>query len=116
MRLRTAFGKTRPHTTTLLSIGEHNATKQFQCPAGGHTAADKGSEGEKFARDFLAASGCRAVIGYTTNVDWMHSLVTDMLFLQRFYTDPDPWNNLAVIFDSVKEDYRPAQTLGYTMM
>src|SRR5207344_687673 len=41
MRLRTAFGKTRPHTTTLLSIGEHNATKQFQCPAGGHTAADK---------------------------------------------------------------------------
>jgi hypothetical protein len=75
-----------------------------------------GSEGEKFARDFLAASGCRAVIGYTTNVDWMHSLVTDMLFLQRFYTDPDPWNNLAVIFDSVKEDYRPAQTLGYTMM
>ncbi|HEX4988414.1 MAG TPA: hypothetical protein VFW91_06535 [Candidatus Binatia bacterium] len=75
-----------------------------------------GSEGEKFARDFLAASGCRAVIGYTTNVDWMHSLVTDMLFLQRFYTDPDPWNNLAAIFDSVKEDYRPAQTLGYTMM
>ena len=75
-----------------------------------------GSEGETFARDFLAASGCRAVIGYTTNVDWMQSLVTDMLFLQRFYTDPDPWNNLAAIFDSVKEDYRPAQTLGYTML
>ena len=46
----------------------------------------------------------------------MQSLVTDMLFLQRFYTDPDPWNNLAVIFDSVKEDYRPAQTLGYTLV
>ena len=39
-----------------------------------------------------------------------------MLFLQRFYTDPDPWNNLAAIFDSVKEDYRPAQTLGYTIL
>ena len=75
-----------------------------------------GPEGEKFARDFLAASGCRAVIGYTTNVDWMQSLVTDILFLQRFYTDPDPWNNLPAIFDSVKEDYRPAQTLGYTML
>jgi hypothetical protein len=71
---------------------------------------------EKIRAGFLAASGCRAVIGYTTNVDWMHSLVTDMLFLQRFYTDPDPWNNLAAIFDSVKEDYRPAQTLGYTLV
>jgi hypothetical protein len=46
----------------------------------------------------------------------MQSLVTDMLFLQRFYTDADPWNNLAAIFASVKEDYRPANTLGYTMM
>jgi hypothetical protein len=36
--------------------------------------------------------------------------------LQRFYTDPDPWNNLGAIFDSVKEDYRPAQTLGYTLL
>lgn len=75
-----------------------------------------GPEGETFARDFLTASGCRAVIGYTTNVDWMQSLVTDMLFFQRFYTDPDPWNNLPAIFDSVKEDYRPAQTLGYTIL
>src|SRR5215510_11367251 len=33
-----------------------------------------GSEGQKFARDFLEVSGCRAVIGYTTNVDWMQSL------------------------------------------
>ena len=62
--------------------------------------------GEKFARDFLAASGCRAVIGYTTNVDWMQSLVTDMLFLQRFYTAPDPWRtDLAAIFASVEENY-----------
>jgi hypothetical protein len=75
-----------------------------------------GPEGQKFARDFLAASGCRAVIGYATNVDRIQSLVTDMLFLQRFYTNPDPWKNLAVIFDSVKDDYRAAQTLGYTLL
>jgi hypothetical protein len=75
-----------------------------------------GPEGNKLGRDFLAASGCRAIIGYTTNVNWMQSLVTDMLFLQRFYTDADPWNNLRVIFDSVKEDYRPAEALGYTML
>src|SRR5215475_12255183 len=54
--------------------------------------------------------------GYTTNVDWMQSLVTDMLFLHRFYTDPDPWNNLAAIFASVKADYRPAEALGYTLL
>jgi hypothetical protein len=75
-----------------------------------------GPEGEKFARDFLAASGCRAVIGYATRINWMQSLVTDMLFLQRFYTDPAPWTNLAAIFESVKEDYRPAKALGYTLV
>jgi hypothetical protein len=75
-----------------------------------------GSEGETFAKDFLATSGCRAIIGYTTNVDWMHSLVTDILFLQRFYSHADPWNNLRAIFDSVKEDYRPAEVLGYTIL
>lgn len=73
-------------------------------------------EGKKFARDFLTASGCRAVIGYTTKVDWMQSLMTDMLFLQRFYTASDPWKNLGAIFQSVKEDYRPAKTLGYTLI
>lgn len=46
----------------------------------------------------------------------MQSLVTDMLFLQRFYTNPDPWHNLAAIFDSVKADYRPAESLGYTLL
>ena len=75
-----------------------------------------GPEGEKFALDFLAASGCRAIIGYTTPVDWMQSLVTDLLFLQRFYTNPDPWENLPDIFDSVKKDYRPAEALGYTLI
>jgi hypothetical protein len=39
-----------------------------------------------------------------------------MIFLQRFYTDPDPWHNLAAIFDSVKADYRPAEVLGYTLL
>jgi hypothetical protein len=75
-----------------------------------------GPEGEKFARDFLIASGCRAVIGYTTTVDWMQSLLTDMLFLQRFYTNENPWKNLSQIFDSVLEDYRPAKALGYTLI
>lgn len=75
-----------------------------------------GAAGEKFARDFLAASGCRALIGYTANVDWMDSLLIDMLFLQRFYSNPDPWSNLSEIFTSVKQDFRPAQTLGYTLV
>jgi hypothetical protein len=75
-----------------------------------------GPQGQKFARDFLAACGSRAIIGYTEKIDWPTSLLTDMLFLQRFYTNPDPWNNLEDIFRSVKEDFRPAQALGYTLI
>ncbi|HNT76151.1 MAG TPA: hypothetical protein PKH77_14140 [Anaerolineae bacterium] len=72
--------------------------------------------GEKFAKKFLKASQTRAVIGYTTNVDWINSLVIDMLFLYRFYTDDDPWNNLADIFNSVLQDFAPAKPMGYTLI
>jgi hypothetical protein len=57
----------------------------------------------------------RAVIGYTTTVDWMASLVADLLFLHRFYADPSPWRNLGRIFASVQRDYPRARRLGYTL-
>jgi hypothetical protein len=76
----------------------------------------RGDEGRRFAIDFLRASGSRAVIGYTTDVDWMTSLVVDLLFLHRFYRDDDPWRNLERIFDSVVADFRPARDLGYTLV
>jgi len=58
----------------------------------------------------------KAVIGYTTTVDWMASLVCDMLFLHRFYADPSPWRNLRRIFNSVIRDYPAARRLGYTLI
>ena len=76
----------------------------------------RGERGRQFARDFLKASGARAVIGYTTPVNWMASLVADMLFLHRFYSDPSPWRNLARIFGSVLRDYPRAKSLGYTLV
>jgi hypothetical protein len=76
----------------------------------------RGKQGERFARDFLKATGVRAVIGYTTRVDWMASLVADMLFLQRFYSDPSPWRNLKKIFASVHRDYPRARRLGHTLI
>lgn len=76
----------------------------------------RGRKGSRFARDFLKASRVRAVIGYTTSVDWMASLVCDLLFLHRFYSDPSPWRNLRRIFNSVRRDYRPAERLGYTLV
>ena len=76
----------------------------------------RGRRGHQFAREFLKASGCRAVIGYTTDVNWMASLVTDLLFLHRFYSDPDPWRNLRAIFASVHRDFRPARELGHTLV
>ena len=76
----------------------------------------RGTQGERFARDFLKATGVRAVIGYTTRVDWMASLVADMLFLHRFYSDASPWRNLKKIFASVQRDYPRARRLGHTLI
>lgn len=75
-----------------------------------------GKQGETFARRFLEATGVRAVVGYTTTVDWMASLVADMLFLHRFYSDPSPWRNLRRIFASVHRDYPRARRLGHTLI
>jgi hypothetical protein len=76
----------------------------------------RGRQGRAFARRFLEASGMRALIGYTTRVDWMASLVADMLFLHRFYADPSPWRNLRRIFASVQRDYPRARRLGHTLV
>jgi hypothetical protein len=76
----------------------------------------RGKSGRDFARDFLAASGVRAVIGYTTDVNWVDSLVVDLLFLHRFYKHADPWGGLSDIYDSVLRDFRPARKMGYTLV
>jgi hypothetical protein len=75
-----------------------------------------GEKGRGFARDFFKASKVRAVIGYTRSVGWMASLVADMLFLHRFYSDPSPWRNLRRIFNSVSRDYPAARRLGHTLI
>lgn len=61
------------------------------------------------------AALCRAFAGYTTDVNWMDSMLTDLLFLRRFYADPDPWRNLRRIHDSVLEDFAPARALGHVL-
>jgi len=76
----------------------------------------RGKQGQAFAREFVRSTGVRAVIGYTTTVDWMASLVADMLFLHRFYSDPSPWRNLRRIFASVQRDYPRARRLGHTLV
>ena len=76
----------------------------------------RGAEGRRFARDFLRRTGVRAVVGYSTRVDWMASLVADMLFLHRFYRDPSPWRNLRRIFASVQRDYPRARRLGHLLI
>src|SRR5262245_41780150 len=76
----------------------------------------RGERRRRFARQFLEASGTRAVIGYTTPVSRMASLVADLLFLHRFYSDPSPWRNLRRIYASVLRDYPRARALGYTLV
>jgi len=74
-----------------------------------------GRAGRRFAARFLKTSRCRAVLGYTTDIDWMESMLTDLLFLRRFYTDARPWRNLAAIHASVRKDFAPARRLGFTL-
>jgi hypothetical protein len=76
----------------------------------------RGERGRRFTQDFLKKTGVRAIIGYTTRVDWMASLVADLLFLHRFYADPAPWRNLKKIFGSVQRDYPAARRLGHTLV
>ena len=72
----------------------------------------RGAAGERFAARFLKESRCRAVLGYAEDVDWMESMLTDLLFLKRFYADAAPWKNLAAIHAAVLEDFAPARRLG----
>ncbi|HEV8109272.1 MAG TPA: hypothetical protein VGP97_17285 [Burkholderiales bacterium] len=76
----------------------------------------RGVQGERFAKAFLKQTGVRAVLGYTTRVDWMASVVADLLFLHRFYRDPSPWRNLRRIFRSVQRDYPRARRLGHLLI
>jgi hypothetical protein len=76
----------------------------------------KGRRGQGFAKSFLKSSGCRAVLGYTTDVNWMLSLLTDMLFLHRFYRDENPWKHLRKIYQSVLDDFKPAREIGWTLI
>jgi len=75
----------------------------------------RGERGEKFARQFLRTSGCRAVVGYSADIDWMDSMLADLLLLRRFYIDPDPWRNLRKIHESVLADFAPARRLGHVL-
>ena len=76
----------------------------------------EGAKGRKFARDLLRASGSRAVIGYKKSINWMDSLVVDLLFLYRFYMSLHTWNKLSEIFESVERDFKPAREMGYTFV
>jgi hypothetical protein len=76
----------------------------------------RGKRGIAFAMDFVRKTRVQAVIGYATPVDWMESLVCDLLFLHRFYRDPSPWKNLRKIFNSVHRDYPAARRLQHILI
>ena len=76
----------------------------------------RGKRGIAFAREFVKRTRVQAVVGYATPVGWMASLVCDLLFLHRFYTDPAPWKNLRRIFSSVHRDYPAARRLRHLLI
>ena len=75
----------------------------------------RGDAGRRFANAFLEAAGCRAVVGYSTEIDWMPSMLIDLLFFSRFYSHPEPWRALAEIHGSIARDFGPARDYGFTL-
>ena len=76
----------------------------------------RGKRGLAFAKEFVKKTRVQAVLGYATPVGWMASLVCDLLFLHRFYSDPSPWKNLRRIFNSVHRDYPAARRLQHILI
>ena len=76
----------------------------------------RGASGLAFAREFVRRTGVQAVLGYATPVGWMASLVCDLLFLHRFYSDRAPWKNLRRIYRSVHRDYPAARRLKHLLI
>jgi len=76
----------------------------------------RGKRGLDFARRFVKETRVEAVLGYATPVDWMESLVCDLLFLHRFYRDPSPWKNLRRIYRSVQCDFPAARRLKHILI
>lgn len=114
----------RPGTigTVLDRIGPELLCEAFQQYGGydtliyfGSCSVFKGSKGRTFAKEFLKASGVRAIIGYDRDVEWMQSMIIDMLFIQKFFNNPDPWSNLEKIFREICTEYSPANQFGYHM-
>lgn len=108
--------------TALVKIGPAALCRAFAGWGGydnlvyfGACSVFRGRRGERFARAFLEASGCRAVVGYAADIDWMDSMLTDLLFLRRFYAHADPWANLEAIGESVLADFAPARRLGWRL-
>jgi len=77
-----------------------------------------GSKGKEFGEELLAATGCKAILGYQSQkVGFLHSIITDLLFLSRFlgYTADDPFKILPDLYNSVLTDFPPSIELGFTM-
>lgn len=75
----------------------------------------KGVKGKAFANKFLKSSDNHAILGYTEDVDWIDSILIDLMFIERFYFDQNPWKNMKNIYDSIINDYKPASKLGFSL-
>lgn len=75
-----------------------------------------GKAGARLAESLLRHAGSRAVVGFAEDVPWMQGMLIDLLFMEKFYSDPDPWANLRGIYDEVMSELSFAKDLGFTMV
>ncbi len=75
-----------------------------------------GEKGKEFAKEFLKKTGTVAVIGYTSTIHWVDSIIIDTLFLSRFFSvNGNKYDQLQAIFDSIAKDYPKAKECGFNI-
>ncbi len=74
-----------------------------------------GESGRRLAASLLEHAGSRAIVGYTREVDWLDSMVVDLIFLRRFYADPAPWKNMRRLYEDFLRAMPLAVELGFTL-
>ena len=93
-------------------IGEYPTLLYF-----GSCSIFGGAKGKEFGEELLEATGCKAILGYRSKVGFLHSILTDLLFLSRFlgYTKGDPFKILPDLYNSVLTDFPLSVELGFTI-
>ena len=75
----------------------------------------QGDDGKMLADHLLKNTKCRAVIGYSKDMNWFDALFIDLLFIHKFFSHENPLDGIEEIYQEVLREYSPAKEAGLTL-